>query len=164
MLKLTDNGAKITLKATPKSADNGLFWFGAVLLIGAVAVAVVMSLFPVRYSIAALGLLVLASFVFNLKRQQQKKAQSGIIQGGILWVKSGELVHDCHGRREQIALTADDSISQTGTQLSITSVNAEPKYQISGFDSEQEAAAAKAILQGQALQKRNVNIKLQSND
>lgn len=164
MLKLTENGAKITLKGSAKPADNGLFWFGAVLLVGAVAVAVAMSLFPVRHSIAALALLVVASFVFNLKRQQQKKAQTGMIQGGILWVKSGELVHDCHGRREQITLSSDDNINQVNNQLSITDSQNAPKYQISGFDSEQEAAAAKAILQGQALQKRHANIKLQSDD
>lgn len=164
MLKLTENGAKISLKGAAKPADNGLFWFGAVLLLGAVAVAIAMSLFPVRYSLAALGLLVVASFVFNLKRQQQKKAQSGMIQGGILWVKSGELIHDAHGRREHITLSSDDTISQIDNQLSITNSQNVLKYQISGFDSEQEAAAAKAILQGQALQKRNVNIKLQSED
>jgi len=164
MLKLTENGAKITLTDAPKKSDNGLFWFGAVLLIAAVAVAVAMSLFPVRHSIAALALLVVASFVFNLKRQQQKKAQSSLIQGGILWVRSGELVHDCHGRRDHIALSNDDKVSQIGNQLSITDAAQLPKYQISGFDSEQEAAAAKAILQGQALQKRHANIKLQSDD
>lgn len=164
MLKLTENGAKITLAGSPKSADNTLFWFGALLLIGAVAVAVAMSLFPVRHSIAALALLVVASFIFNLKRQQQKKAQSSIIQGGILWVTSGQLVHDCHGRREHITLSSDDNINQIDNQIRITDAQNVPKYQISGFDSDQEASAAKAILQGQALQKRHANIKLQSDD
>ena len=51
MLKLTDDGAKITLQGQPSTADNGMFWFGSALLIGAVAVAMAMSLLSERLSI-----------------------------------------------------------------------------------------------------------------
>jgi hypothetical protein len=32
MLKLTDDGAKITLQGQSNAADNGMFWFGSALL------------------------------------------------------------------------------------------------------------------------------------
>ena len=46
-------------------------------------------------------------------------------------------------------------------QIQILDADDNRKYHISGFDSVQEAKAAQAILQGQALSKRHVNIKMQ---
>ena len=163
MLKLTDDGAKITLQGQPSTTDTGLFWFGFALLVGAVAVALAMSLLPVRWSIGALALLIIGSFFFNRQRQQHKKAMTGVISNGILWVRAGELVHDNQGKREHIYLLDSDKITLTGEQLAIMDVDDKRKYHISGFDNIQEAKAAKAILQGQALTKRHVNIKM-SND
>ena len=160
MLKLTDDGAKITLQGQPPAGDNGLFWFGSALLIGAVAVVIAMSLLPERLSIGALALLIIGSFFFNRQRQQRKKAMSGVISSGILWVRSGELVHDYQGKRENITLADDDKITLYGEQLQIVAADNTRKYHISGFDSAQEAKAAKGILQGQALTKRHVNIKM----
>ena len=162
MLKLTDDGAKITLQGQPSMADNGLFWFGFALLVGAVVVALAMSLLPVRWSIGALALLIIGSFFFNRQRQQHKKAMTGVISNGILWVRAGELVHDNQGKREHIHLLDSDKITLAGEQLAITDVDDKRKYHISGFDNIQEAKAAKAILQGQALTKRPVNIKMSS--
>ncbi len=162
MLKLTDDGAKITLQGQPPEADNGLFWFGAALLVGAVAVAMAMSLLSERLAIGALALLIIGSFIFNRKRQQRKKAMSGVISNGILWVRAGELVHDNQGRRENIQLVDGDKITLYGEQLQIIDANSVRKYHISGFDTAQEAQATKAILEGQALSKRHVNIKMNS--
>ena len=162
MLKLTDDGAKITLQDQPPTADNGLFWFGSALLIGAVAVAMAMSLLPERLAIGALALLIVGSFVFNKRRQQRKKAMSGVINSGILWVRVGELVHDNQGKRAHIQLLDGDKVNLIGEQLQIVDSNNARKYHISGFDTVQEATAAKAILQGQALTKRHVNIKMSS--
>ena len=72
MLKLTDDGAKITLQGQSNAADNGMFWFGSALLVGAVAVAMAISLLPERLAIGALALLIIGSFIFNKKRQQHK--------------------------------------------------------------------------------------------
>ena len=160
MLKLTDDGAKITLQGQPPSADNGLFWFGSALLVGAVAVALAMSLLPERLAIGALALLIVGSFIFNRQRQQRKKAMTGIITSGVLWIRAGELVHDNQGKREHIHLAEGDKVSLAGEQLQIVDSSDNQKYHISGFDSIQEATAAKAILQGQALSKRHVNIKM----
>ncbi len=162
MLKLTDDGAKITLQGQPTAGDGGLFWFGAALFVGAILVAMAMSILPERLSIGALALLIIGSFIFNLKRQQRKKALSGVISSGILWVRAGELVHDNQGKREHIKLLEDDTVTLTGEQLQIVDANSVRKCHISGFDTEQEAKAAQAILQGQALNKRHVNIKMQS--
>ena len=162
MLKLTDDGAKITLQGQPSTAGNGLFWFGFALLIGAVAVAMAMSVLPERLAIGALALLIIGSFFFNRQRQQHRKAMAGKISSGILWVRAGELVHDDQGKREHIQLMDSDKILLTGEQLAITDVDDNRKYHISGFDSLQEAKAAKAILQGQALTKRHANIKMNS--
>ncbi|KAA0915028.1 hypothetical protein [Psychrobacter sp. ANT_WB68] len=163
MLKLTDDGAKITLQGQPSTADNGLFWFGFALLVGAVAVALAMSLLPERLAIGALALLIIGSFVFNRQRQQHKKAMSGVISSGVLWVRDGEMVHDHQGKREHIHLTDGDKINLIGEQLQIVDCDDIRKYLISGFDNIQEATAAKAILQGQTLTKRHANIKM-SND
>lgn len=160
MLKLTDDGAKITLQGQPPSADNGLFWFGSALLVGAVAVALAMSLLSERLAIGALALLIVGSFIFNRQRQQRKKAMTGIITSGVLWIRAGELVHDNQGKREHIHLAEGDKVSLAGEQLQIVDSSDNQKYHISGFDSIQEATAARAILQGQALSKRHVNIKM----
>lgn len=163
MLKLTDDGAKITLQGQANAADNGMFWFGSALLIGAVAVAMAMSLLPERLAIGALALLIIGSFIFNKKRQQHKKAMSGMISSGTLWVRAGELVHDNLGKREHIHLTDGDKITLIGEQLQIVDSSDVCKYRITGFESAQEAKAAKVILEGQALTKRHVNIKMKSN-
>ena len=162
MLKLTDDGAKITLQDQPSTADNGLFWFGFALLVGAVAVALAMSFLPERLAIGALALLIIGSFFFNRQRQQHKKATAGNITSGILWVRAGELVHDNQGKREHIQLLDSDKIILAGEQLAITDADDKRKYHISGFDNIQEATAAKAILQGQALTKRHATIKMSS--
>lgn len=160
MLKLTDDGAKITLQGQSPAADNGLFWFGTALLVGAVAVALAMSLLPERLAIGALALLIIGSFIFNRQRQQRKKTMSGVISSGVLWVRDGELVHDHQGKRAHIHLSAGDKINLIGEQLQIADCDDIRKYLISGFDSIQEATATKAILQGQALSKRHANIKM----
>lgn len=160
MLKLTDDGAKITLQGQSPAADNGLFWFGTALLVGAVAVALAMSLLPERLAIGALALLIIGSFIFNRQRQQRKKTMSGVISSGVLWVRDGELVHDHQGKRAHIHLTDGDKITLIGEQLQIVDCDDIRKYLISGFDNIQEATAAKAILQGQALSKRHANIKM----
>ncbi len=160
MLKLTDDGAKITLQGQSPAADNGLFWFGTALLVGAVAVALAMSLLPERLAIGALALLIIGSFIFNRQRQQRKKTMSGVISSGVLWVRDGELVHDHQGKREHIHLSAGDKITLIGEQLQIADCDDIRKYLISGFDNIQEATATKAILQGQALSKRHANIKM----
>jgi hypothetical protein len=160
MLKLTDDGAKITLQGQSPAADNGLFWFGTALLVGAVAVALAMSLLPERLAIGALALLIIGSFIFNRQRQQRKKTMSGVISSGVLWVRDGELVHDHQGKRAHIHLTDGDKITLIGEQLQIADCDDIRKYLISGFDNIQEATATKAILQGQALSKRHANIKM----
>ena len=160
MLKLTDDGAKVTLQGQPPAGDNGLFWFGVALLIGAIAVALAMSLLPERLSIGALALLIIGSFFFNRQRQQRKKALNGVISSGVLWVRNGELVHDNLGKREHIELVEGDKITLFGEQIQIIDVNDIRKYHISGFDNVQEATATKAILQGQTLNKRHANIKM----
>ena len=137
-----------------------MFWFGSALLVGAVAVALAMSLLPERLAIGALALLIIGSFIFNRQRQQRKKTMSGVISSGVLWVRDGELVHDHQGKRAHIHLTDGDKITLIGEQLQIADCDDIRKYLISGFDNIQEATATKAILQGQALSKRHANIKM----
>lgn len=162
MLKLTDEGAKITLQGQPPSSDNGLFWFGSALLIGAIAVAMAMSVLSERLTIAALALLIVGSFFFNRQRQQRKKAMAGMINSGVLLISTGSLIHDDQGKRNVITLTDGDKITLYGEQLQIVDANNVRKYHISGFDNNQEAQVAKAILQGQTFNKRHVTIKMKS--
>ena len=160
MLKLTDDGAKITLQGQPPTADNGMFWFGSALLIGAVGVAMAMSFLPERLAIGALALLIVGCFIFNRQRLKQKQANTGRICGGVLWVRAGELVHDGN-KREHIVLEPTDHVTIYGAQLQIVAGDHTRKYHISGFDSAQEAEATKAILEGKSLTKRHANIRMQ---
>ena len=162
MLKLTDEGAKITLQGQPPASDNGLFWFGSALLVGAIAVAMAMSVLSERLSIAALALLIVGSFFFNRQRQQRKKAMAGMINSGVLLISTGSLIHDDQGKRNAITLADGDNITLYGEQLQIIDANNVRKYHISGFDNNQEAQVAKAILQGQTFNKRHVTIKMKS--
>ena len=160
MLKLTDNGAKITLHGQPAATDNGLFWFASALLIGAVGVAMAMSILSERLAIGALALLIVGSFIFNHKRQQRKKSVSKVISHGVLWVSANELVHENLGKRDTITLQAGDNVTVVGEQLEIVNTDHIIRYRISGFESLQEAKVTQAILQGQTLSKRHVNIKM----
>ena len=162
MLKLTDEGAKITLQGQPPASDNGLFWFGSALLVGAIAVAMAMSVLSERLSIAALALLIIGSFFFNRQRQQRKKAMAGMINSGVLLISTGSLIHDDQGKRNVITLADGDNITLDGEQLQIVDANNVRKYHISGFDNNQEAQVAKAILQGQTFNKRHVTIKMKN--
>lgn len=160
MLKLTDNGAKITLHGQPVATDNGLFWFASALLIGAVGVAMAMSILSERLAIGALALLIVGSFIFNHKRQQRKKSVSKMISHGVLWVSANELVHEHQGKRDAITLQAEDNVAVVGEQLEIADADQVLRYRISGFDNLQETKVTQAILQGQTLNKRHVNIKM----
>lgn len=161
MLQVTENGANITLSGKAQGGTDGLFWFGVALLIGAVGVAMAMSLLPERLAIGALAVLIVGSFLFNKMRHKQKIDNSHICSG-ILKVYSGGFVHNLLGKTQQVAVQPDNSISVTGTQLIICDDKGSVRYQISGFDSQKEAEVMQAILQGQSLSKRNANIKMQS--
>lgn len=163
MLKLTDDGAQITLTGRSSAQGDGLFWFGSALLIGAVAVAMAMSLLPERLAIGALGLLIIGSFIFNWLRQQQKKKNLSNIHSGLLEVKAGSFVHQAGGSRQQISLAPGDRIELSGSTLCIFTASNELKSQISGFESEKEAQVMQALLKGQTFGKRNANIRMQSN-
>ena len=85
-----------------------------------------------------------------------------MISSGTLWVRADELVHDNLGKREHIHLTDDDKVVLIGDGLQIIDSSEARKYHITGFESAQEAKVTKAILEGQALTKRHVNIKMSS--
>lgn len=162
MLKLTNDGAQITLIGQPTSQGDGLFWFGSALLIGAVGVAMAMSLLPERLAIGALALLIVGSFIFNWMRQQQKKQSSKAISAGILQVRLGEFTHTVEGTQQRVAIASDDRIEVIGSTLKLLTANNELKCQISGFESDKEAQVMEAVLKGQSFGKRNANIKMQS--
>lgn len=163
MLNLTDDGAKIILKGQSTPKGDGLFWLGSALLIGAVGVAMAMSLLPERLAIGALALLIVGSFIFNWLRQQQKKKTSLSISGGELMVRSGGFTHQGAGSPNRLAISPGDRIEVTGTQLVIFNERNQPKCQISGFESAKEAEIMEAVLNGQQFGKRNAKIRMQSN-
>ncbi|WP_296402655.1 hypothetical protein [Psychrobacter sp.] len=161
MLQVTDNGANITLSGKSEVRGDGVFWFSMALLIGALGVAISMSLLPERLAIGALGLLIVGSYFFNRLRSRQKGSQTHI-SSGIVKVQSGLFVHNHLGKIQRISLAADDTINVNGKALTIIGANGGTKCQVSGFDSEKEAQVMQAILQGQQFGKRNANIKMQS--
>lgn len=163
MLKLTDHGAHITLQGQPTPSGDGLFWFGSALLIGAVGVAMAMSLLPERWAIGALALLIVGSFIFNRQRQKLKKQAANLIRGGVLDVRAGAFTHKALGTQNRVVIAVDDQIEIEGTELLILDVNNEQKCLVTGFETAKEAQVMQAILRGQQLNKRNANIKMQSN-
>lgn len=163
MLKLTSEGAQITLTGQSTPKGDGLFWFGSALLIGAIGVAMAMSLLPERWAIGALGLLIVGCFVFNWLRQKQKTASSLHISSGKLEVRSGSFTHQAAGKPSQIVIESGDTIVVTGSELTVLDANKATKCQVIGFESAKEAQVMQALLQGQQFGKRNANIKMQSN-
>ncbi|WP_230658113.1 hypothetical protein [Psychrobacter sp. I-STPA10] len=163
MLKLTNEGATITLAQQSKGATDGMFWFAFALLIGAVAVAMAMSVLPERLAIAALGLLVVGSFVFNRRRGQRNKLAQQQINAGILEVHQGGFVHRLAGKANNVQLQADDGINVVQNSLQIVDSGGAQKYHITGFESDKEAQVMQAVLQGQQFTKRHANIKMQDN-
>ena len=161
MLKLTNDGATITLTQQSNVAADGMFWFAFALLIGAVAVAMVMSIFPERWAIGALGLLVAASFIFNYYRQKSNKKNQQQIAAGVLEVRQGEFVHRLAGKSNIVQLQVDDYIKVEQNTLQIVDSHGEQKYRITGFESGKEAQVMQAVLQGQQFNKRHANIKMQ---
>ncbi|PNK60951.1 hypothetical protein [Psychrobacter sp. FDAARGOS_221] len=162
MLQVTDTGANITLSGKASGYGDGVFWFGVALLIGAIGVAMAMSLLPERLAIGALAVLIIGSFIFNVMRNKQKNAGHGEISSGILKVQHGMFVHNMFGKTQTISVQADDNIELSNSALTITDANGNRKCHITGFDSDKEAQVMKAILQGQQFGKRNANIKMQS--
>lgn len=163
MLKLTDNGAHITLQGQSTPSGDGLFWFGSALLIGAVGVAMAMSLLPERWAIGALALLIVGSYIFNRQRQKLKKQAANLIRGGVLDVRAGTFTHNALGTQNRVNIAADDHIQIQGNELIVLDANNQQKCLVTGFETLKEAQVMQAVLQGQQLNKRNANIKMQSN-
>ena len=163
MLKLTNDGATITLTQQSSTTTDGLFWFAAALLVGAVGVAMAMSLLSERLAIGALALLIIGCFIFNRQRQQQKKQVASHICDGILEVRAGSFTHKSLARQNQVVLDAHDRIEVSGTELMIVGNDNQHKCVISGFESDKEAQVMQAVLRGQQFGKRHANIKMQSN-
>lgn len=162
MLQLTDDGVKIVLTGQPTATGGGLFWFGLALLIGAIGVAMAMSVLPERFAIGALALLIVGSFIFNISRQKQKKKQSAVIDSGVVWVRAGEFIHEAQGKKTHARLAAGDRITTGEQTLSISDASGNRRYQLAGFESAKEPQVMQAILEGQNLNKRHANIKMQS--
>ena len=163
MLKLTSDGAQITLTGQSAPKGDGLFWFGSALLIGAIGVAMAMSLLPERLAIGALALLIIGCFVFNRLRQKQKQQAASCISSGKLEVRAGSFTHHAAGKPCQVIIESSDTITVTGDELVVLDANNAPKCRVSGFESAKEAQVMQALLQGQQFGKRNANIKMQSN-
>ena len=161
MLQVTDNGANITLSGKSTAKGDGVFWFGVALLIGALGVAISMSLLPERLAIGALAVLVVGSYVFNRLRNRQKDTQNHI-SSGLLNVQPGQFVHNQFGKTQHITVTSEDTIEVSGTSLTITTADGSTKCQITDFDSHKEAEVMQAILKGRQFGKRNANIKMRS--
>ena len=163
MLKLTNDGAQITLKGQSTPKGDGLFWFAAALLIGAVGVAMAMSLLSERLAIGALALLIIGCFIFNRQRQQQKKQAASHICDGVIEVQAGSFTHKSFASQHQVVLDANDRIEVSDTELMIVGEDSQEKCVISGFESPKEAQVMQAVLKGQQFGKRHANIKMQSN-
>ena len=163
MLKLTSDGAQITLTGQSVLKGDGLFWFGSALLVGAIGVAMAMSLLPERLAIGALALLIIGCFVFNRLRQKQKQQAASCICSGKLEVRAGSFTHHAAGKPCQVIIESSDTITVTGDELVVLDANNAPKCRVSGFESAKEAQVMQALLQGQQFGKRNANIKMQSN-
>ncbi|WP_131667908.1 hypothetical protein [Psychrobacter pygoscelis] len=163
MLKLTNDGAHIILKGQYTPKGDGMFWFAAALLIGAVGVAMAMSLLSERLAIGALALLIVGCFIFNRQRQQQKKQAASHICDGVLEVQAGSFIHKSFARQNQVVIDTNDRIEVSDTELMIMGSDNQQKYVISGFESPKEVQVMQAVLKGQQFGKRHANIKMQSN-
>ena len=164
MLQVTDSGVNITLSGQSNHQGNGLFWFASALLIGAVAVAMAMSILPERLAMTALAMFVVGSFVFNWYRQKQQVSKDILISQGMLEVRPGVFHYTQAGQRKRLLVKEDDQIMLKGKQLLIYEPNGGLACQVMGFDDAKEAQVMQQVLQGQQPNKRHVNIKMQSDE
>ncbi len=167
MLQVTDTGATITLTGKAAKGGTGLFWLGFAVLIGALGVAMAMSLLPTRLAIGALALLIVGSFVVNKVQANQKKSTHTLINSGILRVQQGRFVHIAAGHTHEVVVAPQDTITVEdtkvdNTRLLICDANGNIRQQVVGFESAKEAQVMQAVLQGQQFGKRNANIKMQA--
>lgn len=163
MLQVTKDGANISLTGKATGYGDGLFWFGFALLVGAIGVATAMSLLPERLAIGALAVLIVGSFIFNRMRSKQNSSGQVQISAGLLKVKSGMFVHNIVGKTQQYRVEPNDTVLVESGTLKLLDGNGKTKCEVSGFETEKEAQVMQAILQGQQLNKRHANIKMQSN-
>lgn len=164
MLQVTDSGVTITLSGQSNHQGNGLFWFASALLIGAVAVAMAMSLLPERLAMTALAILVVGSFVFNWYRQKQQVNKDILISQGVLEVRPGVFHYTQAGQRKRLLIKETDQIILKSKQLLIYESNGRLACHVTGFDNAKEAQVMQHVLQGQRPNKRHVNIKMQSGE
>lgn len=158
MLSLTDNGVKIRLNAA--SSQGGLFWWALALVGLGVLVVVALALLPERLALGALAVFVVLCFVFNFVRQKQ--AEVRVLSGGILWVQAGSFVHEELGQRTQVVVADGDQVDLFEGRLVIECQNsAVRRYEVVGFDDEREARIMQAVLRGQGLDKRLVQVSIQ---
>ncbi|MDO4427427.1 MAG: hypothetical protein Q4B88_04790 [Moraxella sp.] len=154
MLKKTETGVEVLL--TGKSGfDKGFLW-SAVLGLFALAVAVVASLFDVRYALGAIFALAVASFFFN--RYKAKKQRTPTITGKVV-VSAFALRYEMLGK--QHSLVFGDTLSIVSDELGLLLIDKDKSARLTGFESEAEKNVVKAVLLGKEIYTRAVNVCMQ---
>lgn len=154
MLKKTETGVEVLLTGD-KGLDKGLLW-SAVLGLFALLVAVVASLFDVRYALGALFTLAVACFFFN--RYKAARQRTFVITGKVV-VSAFALSYDVMGKKHSLAFSEALAVVSDETGLLLT--DKDKSVRLAGFDSETEKNVVKAVLLGSQVQTRAVNVRMQ---
>lgn len=149
MLRLTDEGAIITLNGKPTFDMH--FLVGGVLLVGAIAIIVISMFAQVKITIGAIFLLACACLAWNY----HNRTKSIIINTGELTINSHQIIHATLTH----TLSKQAQINQCGDSLCIID---NKTIIIKGFADNRHAKIAYSILTGQRIGRRLVNVKMQS--
>lgn len=147
MLKLTDTGVQIHLTGT-QTANYALI-FATVLGLFALVVAYLAMTQSVVIAIGGLFALAVGCFFFNLYKEKLKNMP---INGGIILACPFELTINGQTTTlsKQVQITDDNGI--------LTIVDGKHRWQLSGFENDKEKQVLKAVLLGQTIQGRGVQV------
>ncbi len=150
MLRLTDNGAIITLAG--KAHRDKLFLYNCLLMAAALIVIVISVLAPAKIALGAMFALGCGCFFWNRYRQSKP---SIVINAGELTLEPYKLSH----KKITHTLSAHAVIQDSEEELHIVDGKT---IVIQDFADVRHKQVAHALLTGQPIGKRLVNIKLQS--
>lgn len=148
-MQVLDDGVSITLIG--KDSDP-LFVWAIGMVVCAFVVAVICFTMPVSYAIGSVAILAILMYFFNQKKhaiQTQKHHNQGNL-----------ILKDHYFNINGIGLSLSDDAHIVADANSLTVADKGMVYRFSEFADGREIEIAKAVLMGQKIARRNVNIKI----
>lgn len=148
-MQVLDDGVSITLRGKDK---DPLFLWAIGMLMSALAVAIICFTMPVPYAIGSVAVWAVLMYFFNQKKHIVK-TQKHHAQGTLI-------LKNHHFNINGVSMALSDDVQINSDDDSLVVMDKGMLYKFGGFEDEREIVIAKAVLLGQKIAKRNVNITL----